>query len=171
MTDMKWHRGFAFHHLDLLLRQSVLLPPNVQPTPLQCKIHRPTLPAHNGTGNQANNRNSERKRGDVGRHDCRPSDAFGLGMNRSRWSRGPASRARSARSLCGLRRKVRWHRVQLATVTSASLVASVSTGSGQEAARVMSQTEASVVQTQSPFKTCCAMNSAGPQGADATVSG
>ncbi|WP_428108929.1 hypothetical protein [Candidatus Binatus sp.] len=66
MTDMKWHRGFALHLR--LLRQSVLFPPKMQLTPLLGKILDSTVPAQNGNSNQANNRNGERKRGNVGLH-------------------------------------------------------------------------------------------------------
>jgi len=135
---MKWYRGFA---LQLrLLRHSVLLPPNVQPTPLLGKILDPTLPAYNRNRNQANNRNGECKSGNVGLHDCRPSDAFGLGMNRSHASRcAPRARAWPPRTLCPLRRKARRDRVQSATLSSAALAASPSAGGGEEAAGVMSE--------------------------------
>jgi hypothetical protein len=60
LADVEWYRRFAFCHL---LRQSVLLPPNVQPTPLLEKINilDATLPSQNGNSNQAS-RSGDHKR-------------------------------------------------------------------------------------------------------------
>jgi hypothetical protein len=128
LTDMKWYRGFAFHLR--LLRQFLLLSSNVQPTPLQGEIPDSTLPAHNRNPSKAKYRNGERKRGNVGLHDRRPSDAFGLGRTASVRRAARRERTLRQRVLCARCASGRAGIVCRARHSSAALAASPSAGRG-----------------------------------------